>query len=206
MLLTNNLFPIDKFALKETSPAETTVPVNEGAARGALRANELVNAELTIDPPTNKLPLKEESDPPTDNFEFIETSPAETILPVNEGAARGALAFKDASNNVLTIFPPTNKLLVKETSDRTDNFEFMETSPADTIKPVNEGAAIVAFAFKDASNNVLTILPPTNNLLEKETSDKTDNLPFIETSPAEIIVPVNEGADNGALVLKEASK
>ena len=53
-------------------------------------------------------------------------------------------------------------------------------------------------AFKEASNQELTILPPTNNLLEKETSDKTDNLPFIETSPAEIILPVNEGAARGA--------
>jgi hypothetical protein len=59
----------------------------------------------------------------------METSPAEIIVPVNEGAATVALRFKDASNKELLIRPPTNKLLVKETSDKTDNLLFKEASP-----------------------------------------------------------------------------
>ena len=37
---------------KETSPALITEPVNEGEARGALSPRAVVNAELTIEPPT----------------------------------------------------------------------------------------------------------------------------------------------------------
>jgi hypothetical protein len=112
----------------------------------------------------------------------METSPADTSVPVNEGDAIGALRLRDASNKELLIRPPMNKLLVKETSDKTDNRLFMETSPAETTFPVNEGAAIGALRFKEESNNVLIILPPTNKLLVKETSDVTNNLLFMETS------------------------
>jgi hypothetical protein len=135
----------------ETSPAETTIPVNEGAATVALAFKDPSNQELLIRPPMNKLLVKETSDV-TNNLLFMETSPL------------------------------TNNLLLKETSDETDNRLFIETSPAEIIKPVNEGAATVALAFKDVSNNVLTILPPTNKLLVKETSDVTNNLLFMETS------------------------
>ena len=129
----------------------------------------------------------------------METSPAETTVPVNEGAATVALAFKDVSNNVLLILPPTNKLLEKETSDNTESLLFMETSPAETTMPANEGATRGALAVNKLVNPVLTMDPPINRLALKDESDATDNLLFIETSPAEIIVPVNEGAARFAL-------
>ena len=65
--------PTVKLAFKETSPADTTEPVNDGAARGALSAKALVNAVLTIDPPINKLPLNELSEA-TRRPAFKETS------------------------------------------------------------------------------------------------------------------------------------
>ena len=39
-------------AFKDTSPALTTEPVNDGDASGAFSANSLVNPVLTMDPPT----------------------------------------------------------------------------------------------------------------------------------------------------------
>ena len=41
-----------KPAFKDTSPADTTEPVKDGDARGALRASAELNPVLTIDPPT----------------------------------------------------------------------------------------------------------------------------------------------------------
>ena len=76
------------------------MPANEGATRGALAVNKLVNPVLTMDPPINRLALKDESDA-TDNLLFIETSPAEIIVPVNEGAARFALNPNPAVTNAV---------------------------------------------------------------------------------------------------------
>ena len=39
-------------ALRDTSPALITEPVNDGAARGALRSSAELNPVLTIEPPT----------------------------------------------------------------------------------------------------------------------------------------------------------
>jgi hypothetical protein len=52
--------------------------VKEGDARGAFKLRELVNPVLTMDPPTNKLPLKEAS--------ALDTKK----VPVKDGDALGA--------------------------------------------------------------------------------------------------------------------
>ena len=120
-------------AFNETSPELTTTPVKDGAARGALSAKALVNSVFTIDPPTKRLALKDESDA-TERRAFIETSPALTTDPVKDGDARGALSANSLVNPVLTIDPFTNRLPLKE------------ASALDTKKvPVKDGDALGAF-------------------------------------------------------------
>ena len=173
----------DNFEFIETSPADLTKPVNEGAARGALRANALVNPVLTIDPLTYKLPLKEESDPPTDSLLLKETSPAEVIKPVNEGAARFALSANELVNPALTIEPPTNNLLEKETSDKTDNLLFMETSPLTNNLLFKEASDPTKISVLKETSLLNVVNPLTNNLLLKETSPLTNKRKFKEASP-----------------------
>ena len=108
-------------------------PVKDGEARGALSAKALVNAVLTIEPPTNKLALKDESKA-TERPAFNETSPAEITDPVKEGEARGAFSPRELVNPVLTIEPFTYRLPLKE------------ASALDTKKvPVKDGEALGAF-------------------------------------------------------------
>ena len=56
------------------------VPVKEGDSRGALRASAELNPVLTIDPPMNKLALKDESDA-TRRPALKETSPVTPNVP-----------------------------------------------------------------------------------------------------------------------------
>ena len=72
-------------ALRDTSPALITVPVNDGAARGALRSSVPVNPALTIAPLMYKFPLNELSEPSTVKFLLTLISPSETMSPVKEG-------------------------------------------------------------------------------------------------------------------------
>ena len=107
--------------------------MKDGAARGAFSPRALVNPVLTIDPPTNKLALKDESEA-TERPAFKETSPALTIKPVKDGAARGAFSPRALVNPVLTIDPFTKRLPLKE------------ASALDTKKvPVKDGEALGAF-------------------------------------------------------------
>jgi hypothetical protein len=120
-------------AFKETSPALTIKPVNDGAARGAFNPRAELNPVLTMDPPTYNPPLKEESEA-TERPAFMETSPALTIKPVNDGAARGAFSPRALVNPAFTIDPLTNKLPLNE------------ASALDTKKvPVKDGDALGAF-------------------------------------------------------------
>jgi hypothetical protein len=202
--LTNNLLfketsPLTNTRLFiETSPAEVTRPVNEGATDDILEFKDASNNVLTILPPTNKLPLKDESDL-TDILPFMETSPAEVIRPVNEGAASGALRANALVNPVLTMDPPTNKLLVKETSDNTESLLFMETSPLTKSLLFREASDPTKISVLKETSLLNVVNPLTNNLLFMETSPLTNNRLFMETSPAEVIRPVNEGAASGAL-------
>ena len=68
-VLPTNMLPLNelsratvKLALKDTSPALTMVPVNDGAAIFAFKLTELVNPEFIIVPFTNRLPLNDESE------------------------------------------------------------------------------------------------------------------------------------------------
>ena len=177
---------------------EVGTPVKSGEARGAFSASALVNPALTIEPPTNKLPLNELSEA-TERPAFKETSPAEMTTPVNDGAARGALSPRAELNPVFTIDPLTNKLPLKDESEATERPAFKETSPALTIMPVKEGEARGALRDNELVNPVLTIDPPTYNPLLNELSEATERPAFNETSPAEMTTPVNDGAARGAL-------
>jgi hypothetical protein len=172
-------------------------PVKEGESRGAFSPRELVNPVLTMDPPIYIPPLKEESEA-TERPAFNETSPALTIRPVKDGAARGAFSPIELVNPVLTMDPPTNKLLLNDESDATARPAFKETSPALTIRPVKDGAARGAFSPRELVNPVFTIEPPTNKLLLNDESDATERPAFKETSPAETMTPVKEGEARGA--------
>ena len=133
LLLKDESEATERLVFKETSPALTIKPVKDGEARGAFSPRAELNPVLTIDPPTNKLALKEESDA-TERLAFNETSPALTTTPVNDGEARGAFKPRALVNPVLTIDPPTNKLPLNE------------ASALDTKKvPVKDGEALGAF-------------------------------------------------------------
>ena len=93
-------------ALRDTSPADTTEPVKDGDARGALRARVLVNPVLTIVPPTYKLALKDESEA-TLRPALRDTSPDDVTMPVKDGDARGAFNANPLVNPGLFIVPPT---------------------------------------------------------------------------------------------------
>ena len=150
----------DRRVFKETSPALTIRPVNDGDARGAFSPRAELNPVLTIEPPTNKLALKDESNA-TERLAFNETSPALTIRPVKDGDARGALSPRAELNPVLTIEPPTNKLLLKDESKATERRAFNETSPAEITDPVKDGEARGAFNPRAELNPVLFIAPAT---------------------------------------------
>ena len=171
----------ERLAFNETSPALTTAPVKDGDARGAFNPRAVVNSVFTIEPPTNKLLLKDESDA-TRRPAFKDTSPAETTDPVKDGEARGALSASAELNPVFTIEPPTNKLLLKDESDATLRPAFKDTSPAEITTPVNDGAARGALSANALVNPVLTIEPPINKLLLKDESEATLRPAFKETS------------------------
>jgi hypothetical protein len=145
------------------------VPVNAGDSRGAFKPRAELNPVLTIDPPTNKLALKDESKA-TERPAFKETSPALTTTPVKDGAARGAFKPRAELNPVLTIEPPTNKLALKDESKATERPAFNETSPAEITDPVKDGDARGAFKLRELVNPVLTIEPFTNRLPLNEAS------------------------------------
>jgi hypothetical protein len=189
-------------AFNDTSPALTTEPVNDGDARGAFSASELVNPVFTMEPPTNKLALNELSDA-TIMPAFNDTSPALTTDPVNDGDARGAFNASELVNPVFIMEPPTNKLLLNELSDATLRPAFKETSPALTTTPVNDGPARGALRPRELVNPVLTMEPPTYNPPLKDESDATDRPAFKETSPALTTTPVNDGDARGALSASE---
>jgi hypothetical protein len=180
-LLTYWVVAICVVLVPDTAVGAKGVPVNVGVSRGAFNPRAELNPVFTIDPPTNKLALKDESEV-TERRELKETSPAEITTPVNDGAARGAFNAKALVNPVLTMDPPTNKLALKDESDATRRPAFNETSPAETIKPVNDGAARGAFSAKAFVNPVFTIDPPTNKLALKDESEATERRAFKETS------------------------
>jgi len=186
LLLKDESDATERPAFNETSPALTIRPVKDGAARGALSPRALVNPVFTIDPPTNKLALKDESEA-TERPAFKETSPALTIKPVNDGDARGAFNPRAELNPVFTIEPPTNKLALKDESEATERPAFKETSPALTTTPVKDGAARGALSPRAELNPVLTIDPFTNKLPLNEAS-------ALETKK----VPVKDGDALGA--------
>ena len=136
------------------------VPVKEGDSRGALRASAELNPVLTMDPPINRLALKDESDA-TRNLAFMETSPAEIIEPVKDGDASGAFKPRLLVNPVLTIDPPTNRLAFIDTSDATRKPALKDTSPVEITEPVKDGEARGALRASAELNPVLTIDPPT---------------------------------------------
>ena len=110
--------PINRLALKdesdatrnpafmETSPADTTEPVKDGDASGAFKPRAELNPVLTMDPPTNRLALKDESDA-TRKPALRDTSPALTTAPVKDGDASGAFKPRAELNPVLTMDPAT---------------------------------------------------------------------------------------------------
>ena len=101
-----------------------------------------------------------------------------------------------------TLFP-TNRFELKDESAPTDKLEFIDTSPVDTKMPVNDGDARGAFSAIALVNPVLITEPPINKLELNELSAATDNLVLSETSPTDIIVPVNDGDARGAFEDKE---
>ena len=111
-----------------TAVVAVGVPVSAGDSRGALRASVLVNPVFTIEPPTNKLALNDESEA-TRRPALNDTSPVLTTEPVKDGAASGALRASAALNPVLTIAPLINKLPLKDESEATRKPAFNETSP-----------------------------------------------------------------------------
>ena len=102
------------------------VPVNVGLARLALRFNAVV---VAVETGLFKSEVSSTLLNPTMDFVMPPT------VPVNVGLARLALRANELVNPVLFMAPPTNKLLVKETSDKTDNLLFIETSPEETTVP-----------------------------------------------------------------------
>ena len=58
----------------------------------------------------------------------METSPVDTIVPVNDGEARGALSAIEFVSSVLITEPPINKLALNELSRATDNVAFNDMS------------------------------------------------------------------------------
>jgi len=173
------------------------VPVNAGDSRGAFSPRALVNPVFTMEPPINKLLLKDESKA-TERRVFNETSPALTTTPVNDGDARGAFSPRAELNPVLTIEPPTNKLALKDESEATEMRVFNETSPAEITDPVKDGEAMGAFSPRAELNPVLTIDPPINKLALKDESKATERRVFKETSPALTTAPVKDGEARGA--------
>ena len=168
------------------------------------RVDVIVDGSIVFDvnvPPTNNLLEKETSDK-TDNLLFIKTSPAEVIRPVNEGAARGAFdanefvtvvenatSFPSAVANSLRVLRAPGAELIRALISPTTNavvaicVVFVATSAVGALgTPVKVGPARFALRDNKLVNPVLTMDPPTNKLLEKDTSDDTDNLLFIETS------------------------
>ena len=149
-----------KLAFNDTSPALTTEPVKDGEARGALSPRALVNPVLTIMPLTKRLPLNELSYA-TRNPAFIETSPADSTIPLKDGDADGATKANMLVNSALTMDPPINRLALKDESDATRNPAFKDTSPALTTEPVKDGDASGALRASAELNPVFTMDPPT---------------------------------------------
>ena len=58
----------------------------------------------------------------------METSPVDTIVPVNVGDAKGALSAIKFVRPEFIIEPPTNKLALNELSRATDNVAFSDMS------------------------------------------------------------------------------
>jgi hypothetical protein len=83
---------------------EVGTPVNAGDSSGAFSARALVNPVLTMDPPTNKLLLNDESEA-TRKPAFNDTSPDEVIIPVKDGDDDGADDAIKLINAVFTIVP-----------------------------------------------------------------------------------------------------
>ena len=162
---TNNLLEketsdkTDNLLFMETSPLTNNLLFKEASDPtkiSVLKETSLLNVVKFL---TNKLELKETS-PLTNNRLFMDTSPVEITVPVNEGAARGALAANELVNPVLTMDPPTNKLELKEESKATDSLLFMLTSDLtvnllfkDKSPPTNK------FEFKEASPNTVVLEP-----------------------------------------------
>ena len=92
--------------MRDTSPAEITEPVNDGDARGALSPRAELNPVLTIVPFTKRLPLNELSYA-TLRPAFIETSPADSTIPVKDGDDDCATKANMLVNSALTMDPPT---------------------------------------------------------------------------------------------------
>ena len=187
-----------RLAFKDTSPTDVTVPVKDGAVRGALRAMSALNPVLFIVPPMYKLPLNELSYA-TLNPAFIETSPSDSTIPVNDGDAEYTTDANKFANSVLIIDPLTYRLALKDESEATRRPALRDTSPVLTTVPVNDGAARDALRARSALNPVLTIDPFTKRLALKDESNATLKPAFNDTSPVLTIMPVKDGAARGAL-------
>ena len=185
----------------DTSPAVITMPVNDGDARGALSAIELVNSVFITEPPTNKLELKDESEA-TDNLVFMDTSPVVITVPVNDGDASGAFEDKELvtvtendtsfPNAVANSFNVSSAAGALATRALISDLTYCVVAicvvfvpdgavGADGV-PVNEGLSSGALSAIALVNPVLTIEPPTNKLELNELSRATDNVAFSDMS------------------------